>query len=329
MQITPISNGSGIPGNSNIQTPGRSSSPERIAAAKAIMTGQQPVQAQTNIDPQVSHAEAAMLRLKRKTNYTPEANYMAEQAPQSAISDAVEQDSTVTEEPKQPLSPQFAALARQKRSIQVKEMEIAKREEALKAQESSGGNQQAILAQLKANPLEILQRAGVTYDDLTNAILASQSGVTPEVVALKKELEDLKNGLETKFTERDQQQEQQVLAQMRQEADQLVATGDDYELIREMGYTPKVIELIHRLWKEQGVVMDVAEAAKHIEKELLDDSLKQARIKKVQSQLAPQTIPQQQQTGRPPMRTLTNRDGAVAQMTAKQRAIAAFNGTLK
>lgn len=229
----------------------------------------------------------------------------------------------VANEETQPLSPQFAALAKQKRALQVKEREIAAREKALSAAPTQGAG--VDIARLKSDPLGVLLEAGVTYEQLTEAVLANNNGVTPEIQALKAKIKALEEGVDKKLTDRDTQQEQQALAEMRREALQLITHGDAFELVRETQSVPTVMSLIERTYRKTGEVLDVREALRLVENELLKDSLKLAQLQKVQGQLAPRPAQPQQR----PMRTLTNRDTASVPMSAKARAIAAFQGTLK
>lgn len=229
----------------------------------------------------------------------------------------------------QPLSPQLAALARAKRALQVKEREIADREKALLERSS---NQAGAIdrARLKSDPLGVLQEAEVTYDQLTEAILAQQNGgYNPKVKELEEKLAALEAGFDKKLADRETQAEQQALAEMRREATQIMAQGDDFELVRETGGINHVMDLIERTYRKSGEVLDIREALKLVEAELVNDYSKLANLKKLQSQLAPQPVlqppPQQQRQ----MRTLTNRDTAAAPLSKRARALAAFAGTLK
>ncbi len=218
-----------------------------------------------------------------------------------------------------PLSPQFAALAKQKRAIQVKERELAEREKKL----SSPGQGSIALDRLKAEPLRVLLESGVTYEQLTEAIVKDQGN--PEIRTLKDEMNSLREGMDQKLSQRDQQAEQQVLQEMRREATNLVADGDDFELIRGTESVPDVMQLIERTYRKTGEVLDVKEACQLVEDELFKETQKLAKFKKVQSQFAPTQQQLQPQRG---FRTLTNRDTATAPMSAKQRALAAFRGEL-
>lgn len=230
-----------------------------------------------------------------------------------------------TVEATQPLSPQFAALAKQRRALQVKEREIADREKALSTQSST--QEGAVdLARLKSDPLSVLLENGVTYDQLTEAILNGQGG--SEIQALKAEIAALKTGVDQKFTDKATQEEKQVLAEMRKEATQLVAEGETFELVRETGSIPQVMTLIERTYRETGEVLAVQEALQLVEDELIKESLKLAALKKVQGRLQPEPAPVPQPQQRQ-MRTLTNRDTTAVPLTPKQRALLAFTGQLK
>jgi hypothetical protein len=335
MKISPLAAGlAGIPG----QNLNQSTSNSKIEAAKQIAAGETPVQ-QTIVDPQVARAETSIRKIKMKSDYSPErfndviaASQVQENTSEvtapSATADVTEQVNATTEETK-PLSPQFAALAKQRRALQVKERELADREKALESKSSTSGGED-YKARLKSEPLRVLEEAGVTYDQLTEAILAQQGGINPEIQALKAEIKALKEGVDTKFTERETQAEQQVLNEMRREATILAKAGDTYEMVRETQSVPEVIELIHRTYKQTGEVLDVSEAMQLVEDHLVNETLKIANLKKIQSKITPaQESVQQQPQVKSGMKTLTNRDNAKPILDRRSRAIAAMQGTLK
>lgn len=322
MKMTTLAAGTGAPAGAEIGN-GRTASPQKMAAAKAIAAGISVTQSDTPVDAQVERAQQSIRKIKMKTNFsTDRIEAPSEPEPvaaaDSATPDAAEQ-AQVPEETK-PLSPQFAALARQKRALQVKERELADREKALaSAQPGTGGEE--ILAKLKSDPLGVLQEAGVTYDQLTEAVLSNPQN--KEISQLREELKALKEGVDKNLSDRDANTEKQVLQAIKREADLLSSQGDEYELVRATGSQQHVVELIHRTFKQTGEVMDTTEALGLIENELVNDYAKLANLKKIQSKLAPaptQQLPEKQ------MRTLTNRDGATPSTDRRQRAIAAFYG---
>lgn len=251
---------------------------------------------------------------------------VAASAPQVGIPDP--SDPAARPEATEPLSPQAAALARQRRSLQVKERELAAREAALKTAPAAqaGGID---LARLKAEPLSVMQEHGITYDQLAQQILASQQGVSPEQFrALQAELATVKDSFKQELTQRDQAGRAEAIKAMTQEAQDLVAQGgEEFEVVRATQSVPLAIKLIERIYDEKGIVMDVRAALAEIETERLADILKVNGLKKVQGQMQPKVaVPAPAPQPRPPMRTLSNRDTASAPMSAKQRALAAFWG---
>lgn len=332
MKISPLAQGTGVPAAEFGAVSTQRTSPDRIAAAKAIAAGESSIRVsdsdRNQRDPQVERLEQQNVRkIKMRTQYSPDRQTQEiEDQPleQSAISDPIEQTQPAFEETK-PLSPQFAALAKQRRALQ-QERAVLEQEKAtlLESSKDAGSN---VMAQLKSDPLSVLSKAGVTYDQLTEAILNGQSN--PEIAELKAKIEALEKGVDTKFTDRDTQQEQQTLREIQREADYLVQNGGDaYEMIRVEGKSKEVTNLIHRTWKQTGEVLDVSEALELVENELIKETLKRAEIGKIRSRMTPAQEIQQQQPQEKTMRTLTNRDGARPILDRRSRAIAAAQGRL-
>ncbi len=278
------------------------------------------------IAPVATAAPAPSMRsLRMNTNATPGRIDAPPPPPTEplAISDTGDQVEAAVEAT-QPLSPQAAALARQRRALQVKERELTEREKALSTQAPAQGAA-VDMARLKSEPLSVLLEAGVTYEQLTQAILDNQDG-GPNLEALKAEI---KADVTKTLTDRDTQAEKQVLAEMQREATGLAAEGETFELIRETGSIPEVMQLIERTYRDSGEVMHVSDAMQAIEDELFEESLKLARTQKVQGKLQPEQREPPQQPQRQGMRTLTNRDTAAVPMGRKERALLAFAGQLK
>ncbi len=324
MKISPIATG-GMPGT-NINT---SPSPDRIAAAKAIAAGQEPQAPTSSGDPQVDKINIRRIKMKTNATVLRDVPQIDPQPVDNIEATGVKTDAdvpaNVVEETK-PLSPQFAALAKQRRALQVQERALADREKALeqRVQEAQGD----LIAKLKSQPLSVLQEHGVTYDQLTEAILSGSSGVNPEIQQLKAELKALKEGVDKNLLDRDTAAERQVLAEMQKEAVALAREGDAFELVREERRIPDVIRLIHQTYKSTGEVLDVSEAMQLVEDELLKDNLRRASFKKIQSKLTPPPM-QQAQPQQKQMKTLTNRDTSTVPLSRKERALLAFSGQLK
>lgn len=324
MKVSAIPQG-GSPGVNQFNT---SNNSDRMAAAKAIAAGETPIRvtpSDTPVDPQVAKAKESIRRIKMRTNVSPD-RFDGNIAEAGAIPDEVVPTQAVNEETK-PLSPQFAALAKQRRALQVKEREIADREKALSSQPPSDGGQE-LIARLKSSPLSVLQEHGVTYDQLTEAILNNSDGINPEIHKLREEIRALKEGVDKNLSDRDTQAEQQVLGEMRREATELAKDGDTFAAVRTKRAVPQVIDLIHRTYKATGEVLDVPVAMQLVEDELIKDILVEANIEKVKSKLVPAPVPQAPQQRHNTIRTLTNRDSTSLGLSRRERAIMAMNGTL-
>lgn len=282
-------------------------------------------------DPQLSRSQS-IRSIQMRVNQTPGrisemeagATPVAGDGAALSIPPTSETSAEPVDEATQPLSPQLAAIARQRRALQ-QERQAFEREKAAATQAPTQGDA-VPLERLKSEPLRVLLESGVTYDQLTEAILANQDGYSPEIQDLKAQIKALKEGVDKTFSEKEQEQRTQALSEMRREATQL-SRDDAFELVRETGSVPDVMRLIEKTYDETGEVLDVREAMGLIEAELESDLVRKARFRKVQEKLAPQPAPPQPQQRQ--MRTLTNRDTASVPLSPKARAMAAFNGSLR
>lgn len=346
MKVTPLAAGTGVPAQSNASL-SQTADASKLARAKAIAMGQAPVEAapQRSGDPQVDKINTR--RIKMKTQMSTNRDSLPEDvaSPQLVDNDVdnsnAQSPTTDTVEPAQgteetkPLSPQFAALAKAKRALQVKERELAQREEALKSQTPAGNEDWK--SNLKANPLGVLQEVigPDVYAQLTEAILNDQNKPISQADIDALVEKKLNERLDKEFGTRDQQSEQQVLGEIRREAMALTAEGDQYEAIRAAKAQNDVVELVHRTWKTTGEVMSTAEAAELVENQLIDEAIPFAKLNKVQSRITPaqekfiEKILDAPKPNTKIMRTLTNRDTAPTVVDRRARAIAAMEGRLK
>lgn len=330
MKISAMPAGAGgNPGTNlgNIQL-GQSASPERIAAAKAIAQGlekPEEKEEQPSLDRLQSVRKITMRTNVSPDRYDQQIEPQAEvETPDSTIAD-MEGQTNAAVESTQPLSPQLAALARQRRALQVKEREITEREAKL-ATPPEG--EYVSKADILSNPLKIFD-LGLTYDQLTEAILQSQSGVNPELKSLKEELKRVKEDVDKTLSERDSRQEESVLTIRLEEAERLAKEGDDFEMIRTEDAYDKVLNKIYTTYKKTGREPDLKTVMQDVENQLLEKNLKLARLNKIKSQMASELAPPLPQSQGKQMRTLTSRDGSAIPMDRKARAIAAMNGTLR
>lgn len=345
MKITPVAQSSGQPGESLTSTNvGRTADPMKLERARAIARGEKVPDISQTTDPQANRIQDVR-KLKMKTNYStdrdiPPVEAATEAAPTPAAEAAEAESSTsdtteqATLEVTEPLSPQFAALAKQKRALQVKERELLEREKAL-SERGTAPQSDELLNRLKSEPLSVLQEYGVLtpdfYNSFTEFLVSGNGQINPEVQALKAEIKAIKEGVEKNFQTREEQAEEAALTEMLYEAERLAKEGDDFEMVRTEEAYDQVLRLIHKTYKDTGRVMDVREALEAVENRLFARAEKLASTNKLKSKFAPQLeTPQLQSQQRPQgMRTLTARDTATPVSDRRARAIAAFQGMMK
>lgn len=258
------------------------------------------------------------------------------------------------EEKEDPLSTQYALLARKEKALRAKvqaqesaakarEEALLAREEAIKAKESDYSSNYIQKSRLKSDPLSVLAEEGVSYEELTKAILSPQVQQDPRLLAelekIKEEVRQAREQQELNKKSYEDQQKQaynQAVSQIRNEVTRLVTTDPDFETIKETGSVNDVVELIEKTFQSEGVLLSVEDAAKEVEEYLVDEALKLARITKIKNRLQPveKPVQKQQQSTVPakqqqPMKTLTNSIGTSPKLNAKQRAMLAFEGKLK
>lgn len=249
------------------------------------------------------------------------------------------------------LSSQYAILARKEKALRLRDQQLRQKEATIKAQEDAARAALAPKAptfdeskyvsrdKLAQDPFSVLAELGLSYDQLTNLALNAPK---PEEVALKNQLAALRAEIDslkgeqnnTKKSWEDQQQAsyKQAVNQIRQETQQLVSRDPAFETIRETKSVGDVVELIERTFNEDGILLSVEEAAQQVEEYLVDEAMKLTKIKKIQQRLQPAAKPAAKATEAPkqqqPMKTLTNSVSSSRQLTARERALLAFEGKL-
>ncbi len=312
MKVTPVA------GTPTIQQPAATGlSPEKLNAIKMKVSGN-PTPAPTE-----EEKEGLLAAVGKQSEGGTEIANPEPPKPKSAISDA---SVPATEAPQEtePISPQLAMLAKQRRALQVKEKELADKEKAL-----SGNSRADLESRLKSSPLSVLQELGVTYDQLTQEILGNQSNHNPVIDELKAEIKALKEGVDNKFSEANVAQETQAINYVADKLDALMATGDDFQLLKDAEGEEEVIRRIYSHWKKTGKELSVTDVAKEYQDELIEEATRYARNPLVQKRLTPAEPAIDTPTQQTGMRTLTNKDSARPNMDRRQRAILAMQGQLK
>lgn len=242
------------------------------------------------------------------------------------------------------LSPKFAALARRERSLLDLDRKIKEREKAIEEREKKFSSQLESdyipKASIKEKKIQVLLDAGYSRDDIANMLLNEPVTQTTQSSFAEKELEKvraemaaLKEETDNKLSERDKRSREQAMKQISVQAETLLKDSpDEYEMVSKNGGAEVIAKYIERTFDEEGVVMNVDEAAKFIESELLQETLELLKLKKVQEKARAELFPQpttpaqevkQGLTVTPkqhPIKTLTNQQAAPSgAVTARDR----------
>jgi hypothetical protein len=248
------------------------------------------------------------------------------------------------------LSPKFAALAKREKAVREAtrafQAEKAKLQEQLKEIETA----KAWRESLTKNPMQVLQEAGISYDQLTQIMLNQPPQGDPELAKIQRELELVKASQEQERQRAENHQKsqyEQAKKQMAIDAKTYIASNPEFEAIANGGdeAIEAMVALIEHDFNEKGSIPSIEAVAKEIEDALVEEEFNRVQramnLKKIQARLAPPAPPAEvEQTQAPKAQspqiqtTLSNRmvQSTTKPSTAaerKARAIAAFLGQNK
>lgn len=251
------------------------------------------------------------------------------------------------------LDPKFATLARKEKAVRGGMKQLQTEREAFlseKAAFESSRAKHVSLDDLANNTLNVLHKAGVSYDTLVGKLLGqqpergntAQEAVPEYVQQLNAQISELKQQLLDTKKETNENRSKaytDAVNTIRREATELVNTSEAFETIKATGAHEEVVEYIKKVHETEGIVLSVEAACKEIEDTLLEQEWsKYQRLsgtKKWKAKLTPETsvtpnaIVPQQAPGRTPVKTLTNAMGQTRPLSAKERAMLAFKGELQ
>jgi hypothetical protein len=255
-------------------------------------------------------------------------NAIATEGAVPQVDNSVEVAEKTAEAPSEPLSPQFVALAKQERQLRKARQELKAQQDAWKAQQAS----MVSIDDLKTDPLGTMSKLGLTYDQLTELQL-SQINPDPNQQLLNKiaELEAKLSSVDEQFTKRDNAAYEAAVNQIRNDVKLLVDSDPTYETIRATGESEAVVELIRKVFDAEGAILSVEEASQLVEDKLLEREVERLRalqkLSKVQSRLGKLTenSAEASELKQQPVQTTLSNAGTVSRpLTARERAIMAF-----
>lgn len=269
--------------------------------------------------------------IKMNTNSTPLGSVAQPEAAPSGQAPTTEAAPVEATQTNQALSPQHLQLARKEKALRKQQLELQAERDAWKAQQAGYISKDA----LKADAIKALEEAGVSYEQLLQQQLNAPANVDPlqaKIDALEAKL----NGYDAKQAERTTAEYQQALKVIEGDVTLLVESDPAFETIKARSATGEVVKLIERIFEAEGTILSVEDAARLVEEKLaeqtFDEVQKLSQLKKIQAKLQPVTPSPEAataQAGQKPVKTLTNAMGVTRQLSARERAILAFNNQLK
>ena len=219
-------------------------------------------------------------------------------------------------------SKEFEELARRERAVRESHQErkeLRRKVEELEAQSTHRNEMEQLQRMAKENPVEFINKFGLSYDDITNTILndnkpAPEMALRNEITELKSQLAEIKGSFEAK-------QKQEVRAQEEAQYNKIIDqigdfvkdSGDDFELVRLQNAEPLVLDVIREHYSANQKVMPYRQACQLVENHLeqaVRTAMSASRFQKTAP--APEAAPPEaglaQSSPRP--KTLTNQNTA-------------------
>jgi hypothetical protein len=216
-------------------------------------------------------------------------------SPEIEATPPVEAEAVATPEPEKEkedpkFARRFAALSRQEKQILAKSKEVEEKAKEFEAVRQEAERSKAILQLAKENPVEFLKETGISYQELTELMLAAEK--TPEdkkFDELKKEIEDLKQAKEIEAKELEKAKTEAQIERVTQAIEDykvqckntVQQNPDKYELIIAHGREDDVFNIVEQYFIENETVLDFDIAADYLEQLLYEEAQKLIKTKKL------------------------------------------------
>ncbi len=289
------------------------------------------IQSQGKVRPQVQLGKTPARREPLDlASIAPPPSGLAEGAEPVQVDHSVETPKPATEANSEPLSPQFVALARRERQIRKAQQDLKAAQDAWKQEQA----EYIPKKQLTSETLKVLSEAGITPDKLVELQINQAASQDPQQILLNRiaELESKLNGIvdpeNGELAKRDKAAYDQVVSQIRQDAKLLVDSNPSFGTIKSEGKLDDVVTLITRVFDEEGIALDVEEAAQLVEDKLSENLYKRyeqlSKYEKIKAKLgkaleASEATPAQ--PTQPTINTLTHTGASQRQLSPRERAI--------
>ncbi len=243
------------------------------------------------------------------------------------------------------LSPQLAALARKERAMRqqvaAEKKLISEEKTRLEALRAEIDQAKSWKSKLSSDPWSALIEAGLTPDQVTQAMLNQPKPEDMKFMSLEEQIKELKSNQERAIEEAKKAQDQQyeeAKNQILKDVTRLVANDESFETIKATKMEGAVVDYIDQVFKEEGTLLSIEDASKDLEEALFEQVMGLTELKKLKAKLnppAPVETPEAKAPAKPSYSTqptLSNRiqqapsTNPNSEKARKERAMAAFLG---
>lgn len=201
-------------------------------------------------------------------------------------------ETPVTEAPTEPTPPaspepvaaKFGALAKREKELVQREKKLKDDAAALELRLASATSAEDLLKLAKEKPTEFFKRTGLTYQELTNAVLREDEPPTADdrVAKLEARLEaeskaraEAEEKAKTDAEARDKQANEHLISQFKATIEtELKAAGETFELVNAEGAYDLVFDLIEEHYRRTEKVLPTEKAAELAENYLFEQATK-------------------------------------------------------
>ena len=194
------------------------------------------------------------------------------------------------------------------RMLMDRESKIRETEQSVKQHQQEVDRARQLIEMAKNNPLQFLNDAGTTYDDVTQQVL---QGNTPDpTVGLRQEIEKLKNQFGVRQQREEAASRQAAMDEVKSLVNSFVDSSEDYPLTKKAGMQNLVFERIQDHYNKTGQALSESSAAKEVEDYLSGVVDKLAQVESVRNRFSQQEQAMEQPDVTQLAKTLTNRQAS-------------------
>jgi len=209
------------------------------------------------------------------------------EAPPAVEAAAAAAAATPAEEPK--VSPKLALLARQQQALREQQRKLAEERAALEKERAA----YVRLEDIQKNPLDILTKANVTYDQLTQQAMVAVDPVESKFQALERKLAAFEEQGKLQAEQAKKAEAEGFEKAKKQIVFEAAKIAEDpaYEAVKFFGEEAmqRVADVIFERYNETQQLLSVEDAVKMVEDEYTEELKKLASLGKLKSLILPAT----------------------------------------